>query len=68
MKNKLSTKLKTTATITLILLMASVALFSIPVQAQEEQHGGTPDTQTVWSTTIPPGAVVNWTFQPNSLP
>ena len=42
MNNKFSTKLKTTATIILILLMASVALMAMPVQAQytNMQEGG----------------------------
>lgn len=56
---------KLTASILLVLLMASVMLMaSVSVKAQEGSHGGTPDTGYTFSTTVPAGVTVNWTFHP----
>ncbi len=57
----------TTAVITI--LLATIAILSVPVLAQTNDvdnmpHGGTPDTQSVWSTTIPAGQTADWTFHP----
>ena len=56
--------------IALIALMAIGSAISItpPVKAQDDAnvtaHGGTPDSQSVWSTTNPGANLVNWTFSP----
>jgi outer membrane protein assembly factor BamB len=56
---------KLTAPILLVLLMASVILMAnVSVKAQEGSHGGTPATSYTFSTTVPAGVTVNWTFHP----
>jgi hypothetical protein len=65
MNNKFSTKLKSAATIIMILLMASVAIFAIqtqPVQAQEgPAHGGDVGGYE-GPTTIPAGQTADYTI------
>ena len=56
-------------TIIVTVLLATIAVMAIPAFAQTSDadnmpHGGTPDTQSVWSTTIPAGQTADWTFHP----
>ena len=58
-----------TTTVLIAVLLATITVMSIPVFAQTSDvdnipHGGTPDTQSVWSTTIPAGQTADWTFHP----
>ena len=61
-------KRKLPAIIAIILLLTSITLVTLQVPVKAEvipgTEGGTPDTQSVWSTTIPQGETVNWTFNP----
>ncbi len=66
MKKLLQTN-KLSAIIAVILLFTSITLtLQSPVKAEviPGTEGGTPDTQSVWSTVIPQGETVNWTFHP----
>ena len=60
MNNKFSTKLKTTATIILILLMASVTLMAMPAQPVQAQIAAQQPVSGPLST----GVTVDWTFAP----
>ena len=63
MKNSIS-KTKMTATIAIVLLMASVTLMAMPVQAQETAHGGQPTLGYEGPTTIPAGQTADFTISP----
>jgi hypothetical protein len=61
-------KAKLTATIVLVLLMASVSLMAnVTVQAQETAHGGQPTVGYEGPTTIPAGQTADYTMQPEAF-
>lgn len=46
-------------------MVISMAIVTMPaLGAQTGPTGGTPDTQSVWSTTIPAGETADWAFNP----
>ncbi len=62
-----TSKTKITSTVIIILLMASVALMTMPIQAQEQSHGGQPTTGYEGPTTIPAGETADFTIHPKAF-
>jgi hypothetical protein len=58
-------KTKATAIIVIVLMMTSIAMLALPVQAQEEAHGGNPENGYEGPSTIPAGETPDFTI--NSL-